>query len=81
MDDDTSAVVVVAGLILVAVIGGYLTYQYVTTTSREPAIYRFKSNSGVFTATNMELNLQLRRFMMDCLALESPYSECIRVRY
>jgi glycerol-3-phosphate responsive antiterminator len=81
MDDDTSAVVIVAGLLLIAVVGGHLAYQYVTTTSREPAIYRFKSNSVVFTATNMGLNLQLRRFMMDCLALESPYSECIWVQY
>jgi hypothetical protein len=45
IDDDTSAVVIVVGLLLIAAVGGYLTYQYVTNTSREPAVFKFKSNT------------------------------------
>jgi hypothetical protein len=47
MDDDTSAVVFIAGVIIIAVIASYATYQWVVTTANDNVQFRFhQSHTG-----------------------------------
>jgi hypothetical protein len=82
MDDDTSFVVGIIIIICIIAVIGYSIYSYFTSINPQaPSIWKFKSNTSAFTWVCMGLDRTMQWLMMDFLALESPYSECILGQY